>query len=170
MTTTALRRLYASGGSNIRIPTLSFRCAAWADAVHLCQGYVDINAQIEDGSTVTFLASDFAAKLAKKAASGNQSLSFAIDPGESDAVARIDQAVAAGARIYVDYREYIDNDFSAPARAVETLNVTSYQLTPLEDEDAQLSFTASFYDLTNKVWPKRKYTTTFAQGLKHYGS
>ena len=170
MSTDALKKLYASGGSNVRIACLSFRCDAWADSVHLCQGYSDITAQIEDGSTVTFIASDFAAQLAKRAAEGNQSVNFAIDPGESDAVARIDQAVAVGARVYVDYREYIDNDLTAPARPVETLNVISYQLVPLDDESSQLSFTASFYDLTNKTWPHRKYTTAFAQGLKHYGS
>ena len=170
MTTTALKKLYASGGTNIRIACLSFRSDAWLDNVHLCQGFEDLTAKLEDGSTVTFVAADFAAQLAKRAAEGNQSVNFAIDPGESDAIARIDQAVAVGARIYVDYREYIANDLTAPSRPVETLSVISYQLVPLSDDSAQLSFTASFYDLTNKVWPSRKYTTSFARGLKHYGS
>ena len=168
-TSSALKTLYASGGSDIRIATLSIRCSEWADDVHLAQSWQDVTATLETGETVTFMAADFAAQLAKKAAEGQQSLNFVIDPGESDAMARLDAARDAGARIYLDYREYLATNLSAPARPVETMNAISYSFTPLASGDSQLSLIASFYDLTNKKWPTRRFTAKLAPGLKNYG-
>lgn len=165
MTSTVLKKLYASGGDEIRLATLSFRCYSWAEDVHICQGYDDVEATLETAQTVTFTAGEFAAQLAKRAASGQQSLQFAIDANQSDAMAKVDQALADGAKVYIDYREFLLSDLSAPARPVETLNVINYSY-----EDPQLIFTASFNDLTNKAWPRRRYTADFAPGLKHYGS
>ena len=56
MITNAMKRLYASGGSNIRIACLSFRCAAWADDVHLCQGFEDMVAR-ERGASKALVTS-----------------------------------------------------------------------------------------------------------------
>lgn len=165
MSNATLRTLYASGGTEIRIATLSFRCDAWTDDVHLCKGHTDFTATLEDNSTVTFIAADFAAQLAKRAAEGNQSLQFALSPGESDALQRLDDAMSAAALVYVDYREYIKSDPTAPARPKDTLTVISYSY-----EEPTLSFNASFHDLTNKAWPRRRYTTKTTPGLTYYGS
>ena len=165
MSNDVLRTLYASGGVEIRIATLSFRCDAWADDVNLCKGHQDFIATTEQGDTVTFIAADFAAQLAKRAAEGQQSLQFALSPGESDALQRMDEALDAGALVYVDYREYIKSDPTAPARPKDTLTVVSYSY-----EEPTLSFTASFHDLTNKAWPRRRYTSKLTPGLTYYGS
>lgn len=164
-TSSVLKRLYASGGTEIRIASLSFRCAAWSDDVHLCHGEQDIAAALEDGSIVTFMAADFAAQLAKKAADGQSSLQFAIDPRESDAMPRVDLSRESGDKVFVDYREYLLSDLSAPARSKQTMTAVNYSLT-----DDQLLFTASFHDLVNKRWPRLRYTTSIAPGLKYYGS
>lgn len=165
MTSQALKNLYASGGSEIRIPCLSFRCEAWeAYPIHLCQGFTDVVATLENGYPVEFIAADFAAQLASRNTGGVQGLQFAIDPGESNALERIDQAVEAGAKIYVDYREFIASDLSAPARPVETFTVISYSY-----DEPVLTFTASFHDLVNKAYPRNRYTVDKFPGLKYVG-
>lgn len=165
MSNSTLRTLYASGGDEIRIATLSFRSDAWTDDVHLCKGHTDLTATLEDASTVTFTASDFAAQLMKKSAEGQQSLQFALNPQESDALVRLDQALAARALVLVDYREFLLSDLTGPARPVDTLTVISYSYS-----EPTLSFNASFHDLTNKAWPRRRYTTSRTAGLTYYGS
>lgn len=165
MTSSVLKTLYASGGDEIRVACLSFRCDAWNDDVHLCQGFENLYASLETGQGVLFSASDFAAQLAKKAADGQQSLLFAINPQASDALPRVDLAMESAAIVYVDYREFLASDLSAPARPVDTMTVVSYSY-----QGDQLSFTASFHDLVNTKWPRLRYTTKLTPGLKYYGS
>ena len=162
VTSSALRNLYASGGDAVRIPCLSFRCTAWANSIYLCQGWQDILATLETGETVIFSAADFATQLAKKDTEGTQALQFAIDPGESDVLSRLDAAVESAAKVYVDYREYLQSDLSAPARPVEIFTVISYSY-----EEPALTFTASFHDLVNKAWPRLRYTVDKFPGLKY---
>lgn len=167
-TNNALKSLYASGGSAIRLACLSFECDEWADDVHLCQGWTDFTAALEDGNVVTFVAADFAAKLPAESGAGNQSLAFTIDPGESDAVERVDAAMRVGAGVKISYREYVMTDVSGPARTAITMSAISYSLLHNDNEGSVLSFTASFHDLTNRAWPRRFYTTSLTPGLKHY--
>lgn len=166
---TLLADIYASGGDEIIIPTLSFRCSAWASPVHLARSIDPITATLETGEAVTFLAGDFADQLVKQASEGQQAAQFVIaaypDPAidnDIEPLALLDAARDAGAKVYVDYREFILGDLSAPARPVETLTVTGYTV-----QDDQLAFTASFYDLVNKAYPRRRYTARLFPGLKY---
>ena len=161
---TILENLYASGGTEIRVPCLSFRCEDW-EAIHICQGWDDLTATLETAEEVAFTASDFSAQLAKKSKDGNQALQFAIDASQSDALEKLDAALESGNKVYIDYREFLLSDLSAPARNVETMTVTGYSY-----EYPNLLFTASFHDLVNKAWPRIRYNTTIAKGLKYYGT
>jgi hypothetical protein len=163
MTSSVLQKLYASGGAEIRIPCLVFGSAAWANGVFLCQGWTDITATLA-GTTRNFVACDFAAQLAARNTDGVQGLQFALDPRESDALDRIDQAIEAGEKVYVSYLEYLASDLSEPARPVETFTVISYSY-----DEPVLTFTASFHDLVNKAYPRNRYTVDQFPGLKYVG-
>ena len=161
---TVLANLYASGGTEIRVPCLSFRCEDW-ETIHICHGQDDLTATLETDETVTFSASDFAAQLPKRSADGSQALQFAIDASNSDALDKLDLALESGNKVYIDYREFLLSDLTAPALNVQTMTVTGYNY-----EYPNLLFTASFHDLVNKAWPNKRYNTTVAKGLKYYGS
>lgn len=161
---TILSKLYASGGAEIRVPCLSFRCGDW-DSIHICRGYEDMTATLETAETVTFTAADFSAQLAKRSSDGYQALQFAIDYSESDALEKIDLSLESGNKIYIDYREFVLSDLSAPARNVETMTIVSYSF-----DYPVLLFNATFHDLVNKKWPRLRYNTKIAKGLKYYGT
>lgn len=159
---TVLANLYASGGTEIRVPCLSFRCAAWPNTIHLCQGFEDFNAILETAEEVTFTAADWVGTLAKRDNSGVQGVQFSVNAEDGDTIRYIDIALEAGEKIYVDYREYIESDPSAPARAVETMTMTSYSFS-----DPTLTAGASFHDLVNAKWPRRIYTQAKFPGMKY---
>lgn len=163
-TSSVLKALYASGGDEVCLPTLSFRCDAWPESYHICQGYHDLVATLESGDVVNFMSCEFGAQLAKRSADGNQALMFVI-PADDVVMDLVDSAMAARAFIYIDYREFLLSDLSAPARPVESMTVINYS-----EDKPNLSFTASFHNLTNIAWPRLRYTTTFAPGLKYFGS
>jgi hypothetical protein len=168
---TILQTLYASGGTEVRMPCLSFRCSEWA-SIHICQGYEDITATLETAEVVTFTAADFGAQLAERGNGGRQNLQFIV--GVTDAygldngiLEKSDAAMEAGAKIFVDYREFLLSDLTAPAQAVQTLTVMPYEY---ELGSPVIAFSAGTNDTVNKAWPRRRYTSTFAPGLKYYGS
>lgn len=162
---TILDELYASGGTEISLPCLSFRCSAW-ESIHLCQGFTDTTAALETAEVVTFTATDFVAQLPARGENGLQNVQFTIG-ATLDVLNKIDAAIENYNKVYVDYREYLLSDLTAPAKPVQTMVVTPYTF---NSDTNQISFVAGFNDLVNKAWPRTRYTTKITPGLKYYGS
>lgn len=159
---TILDIVRASGGSDVIIPTLELSCPVWAESVFICAGFDDQTCGTEDGRTVTFQAAGLDVSLPKKSNEGGQSLSIAIDNVRGDAQALIDQANDAGAKVSIVYRTYLDSDHSAPAEPPFRMTLLSAKM-----DGPTVNLSAGYFDLINNAWPRDRYTTDFAPGIKY---
>lgn len=160
----ALETAYASATDYI-IHTLELKHATFTNgAIRLCQGYEDIVATLETDETVTFTASGFGVSLPQRSVRGRQDLNFQLDNVTGEAIQQIDAANEAGGTIEVIYRPYLGADLSQPGNPPIKMVAAGAQVTP-----SSVIVTASFHDLVNKAWPRRRYTPSFAPGLKYYG-
>lgn len=160
---TVLERVFASGGTEVVIPTLEITCSAWAAPILLCNGFEDHTCTTEDARVLTFTAAAIAVALPKKNTAGTQTLTFAIDNVTGEAQRLIDDALDARARVYLTFRHYLSSDKSAPAE-----NPLKFVVQNGEMEGSQLRVTAAFFDLINTAWPRAFYTAAFAPGLKYF--
>jgi hypothetical protein len=160
---TVLERVFASGGTEVVIPTLEITCAAWAAPILLCGGFENHTCTTEDARSLTFVASAIAVALPKRNTSGTQSLTFAIDNVTGEAQRLIDAAIEARERVFITFRHYLSSDKTAPAEAPIRLIVRDGEMV-----GGSLRVTASFFDLINTAWPRRFYTPEFAPGLKYF--
>ena len=158
---TILEQVYASGG-DVLINTLELSCEAWDESVLLCDGFEDQLCITEEDRAVTFIASGIAVELPDRGTSGGQKLKFAIDNVTGEAQQKIDAALEAEQRIILTYRCYLASDKSEPAEA-------PYRMTVLEGEinGPSVQVEAGYYDLINSAFPRDRYDTEFAPGLKY---
>jgi len=166
-----LQTLYASAPVNdIIIHTLELNNADFnvpdhaPGTIRLVQGFDDITATLEDATTATFKASGFGVSLPQKSIKGRQDLNFSIDNVTGEALKAIDDAIEGGSKIIVIYRAYAGSDLSAPGQPPVVMTATA-----VKADFSSISISASFHDLVNKAWPYRRYTPSFAPGLKYYG-
>ena len=160
---TVLERVFASGGTEVVIPTLEITCAAWTTSILLCNGYEDHTCVTEDARTLTFLASGIQVALPKRDTSGTQVLNFGIDNVTGEAQRLIDEALDAEEMVYLTYRAYLSTDKSAPAE-----NPLKFVVRDGAMEGTVLQISAAFFDLINTAWPRTFYTAQFAPGLKYF--
>ena len=163
----------ASGGDDIAINCISFRCAAWPDDVHLCSGFDDITALLEDSTEVTFIAADYTFVIPDIDSNENVSASFAINgavpvaeiTGTYTPKQLIDIAEAAREPIAVELRVYMLSDLTAPAEVTAGLRLSSHKyISPILQGDA------SFYNLKDTSFPRPEhdYNADDYPGLKYY--
>lgn len=160
---TILERVFASSGTEVVIPTLEITCSAWSDPILLCNGYEDQTCVTEDARTLTFRAGGIQIALPKRDTSGTQLLTFAIDNVTGEAQALVDDALAAGALIYLCFRHYLSTDLTEPAEPPLNLVVRDGTM-----EGTTLQVNAAFFDLINTAWPREFYTADFAPGLRYW--
>lgn len=160
---TILERVFASGGTEVVIPTLEITCSAWSAPLLLCNGFENHTCTTEDARTLTFLAAGIAVALPKRNTAGTQVLTFAIDNVTGQAQQLVDQALESGARIYLTFRHYLSSDKSAPAETPLRFVVRDGSM-----EGSTLQVNAAFYDAINTAWPRRFYTASFAPGLRYF--
>ena len=133
-------------------------------SVRLVQGFDDMNAGLEDATIAVFKKSGFGVSLPQKSIKGRQDLNFVIDNVSGEVLKAIDAAIEGGEKITVIYRAYAGSDLSAPGQPPIVMTATA-----IKADFSSVSISASFHDLVNKSWPFRRYTPTFAPGLKYYG-
>lgn len=158
-----LEIVYASGGDDVIIPTLEIKHSAF-EIIRTCAGFEHQTVTLETGETVTFTASGLDVSLPARNASGQQNLNFAIENVTGKAQRAIDDALAAGGRIDVIYRTYLESDLSTPAEPPLKM-----VLVGAEFEGASVQVTASYQDLIGYAWPRERYSVSFAPGLKYIG-
>lgn len=166
-----LQTLYASAPvDDLIIHTLELKHAAFnvegheVGAIRLVQGFDYETLTLEDSTSAIFKASGFGVSLPQKSIKGRQDLNFTIDNVTGEALNAIDDAIEAGGKIVVIYRAYAGSDSSAPGQPPIIMTATA-----VKADFSSISISASFHDLVNKAWPFRRYTPTFAPGLKYYG-
>ena len=133
-------------------------------SVRLVQGFDDIDAGLEGGSIATFKKSGFGISLPQKSVKGRQDLNFTIDNVTGEILKAIDDALEGGNKTTVIARVYTQSNLSTPAERPVVMTATGTSA-----DYSSVSVTAGFHDLVNKAWPFRRYTPSFAPGLKYYG-
>jgi len=160
---TILERVFASGGTEVVIPTLELTCPAWDNPILLCNGFEDQTCTTEDDRTLTFVAVAIAVALPKKNTQGTQVLNFAIDNVTGEAQRLIDLALDSGERVHLTFRHYLSSDLSAPAEPPIRFVVKDGAM-----EGSTLNVSAAFFDMINTAWPRNFYTADFAPGIKYF--
>ena len=159
---TVLEQVFASGGSDVIIPTLELSCSAWSAPILICAGFENHTCTTEDARTLTFIAAGIDVALPKRNTQGTQILSFAIDNVTGQAQKLIDNALEAGAMVYLTFRYYLLSNKSAPAE-----NPLKFVVREGTMEGTILKVNAAFFDMINTAWPRKYYTADFAPGLKY---
>lgn len=161
-----LSRLYASSPvDDYIIYALELRHLSFdGGAIRLCQGFDDVVVVLENAESATFLASGFEVSLPKRAMRGKQDLQFQLDNVSGEAVLALDAAIEMGGPIQVILRTYTASDLSAPAQPPVVMTAVAVKV-----NIRSVVVVASFHDLVNKAWPVRRYTPSFAPGLKYFG-
>jgi hypothetical protein len=154
--------LRSSGGTDVEIPTIELRSAAWADSLFLCAGFFDEVLTLEDGRVITFQASGLDATLPKKDNQGSQVLGVAIDNVRGEAQRRLDAAKAAGVKVFMTYRVYLESDPSAPAERPMDMEVLSFNA-----QGPTVELQGGYFNLIGSAWPRFRYTTDFSPGIKY---
>lgn len=160
---TVLQRVFASGGTEVVIPTLEITCTAWVAPILLCNGFENHTCVTEDARTLTFIASAIKVALPKRDTSGTQVLTFGIDNVTGEAQQLVDQALEAGERVHLIFRHYLSIDLSAPAETPLKFVVRDGVM-----EGGALQINAAFFDMINTAWPRRYYTPEFSPGLRYF--
>lgn len=156
----ALQRLYASGGPDTRIQTLTIEMPS-GEHVRLVNDFTPIWLGV-DGQMQEFEPCGMEIDLPAKDNSGNQTLQFILGVLDDDRINNlIISALESAEMVFLVYREYISIDTSAPARSPIRMNVVggSFQAN-------QLGVEGSYFDMLNTRWPRESYTIELAPGLK----
>ncbi|MEY0665165.1 DUF1833 family protein [Providencia rettgeri] len=163
---TILNRLYASGGSEVEIETLQIRVNG--EDYWLTKGWDDIEAKLEDGRLVTFIACGMDIALPARNEDGTQDLKFAISNIDGIVSGAIREAIDKynenpnGTLAEVTYRQYFDVDLTAPNKPPFTLTVKSGQWTW-----ADVQITAGYMNILDTAWPRHRYNLAEHSGLRY---
>lgn len=159
---TILETVYASAPADqVLIPTLEIAHDA-IETIRICAGFEDVEATLEDDSTVTFEAAGIQIALPKRDTSGQQSLTFAIDGVTGIAQDRIDAALEAGGQVTITYRTFLSSDLTAPADTPLVMTLVQGRI-----ERGVVQLQASYHDLLNYAWPRDRYTADFSPGIRY---
>lgn len=164
--TTELEQAYASN-TETPLETLEFSHSALSGGVmRFVRGYQDLEATLEDGSTVTFTASGIDVQLPEKSTDGQQNLTIAISNDSNLVYEQLDLVQesmrTSDERAIFKYRPYLPSDLSAPAASPLRLIVTSATIT---DEAALIQCT--YTPFPDSIYPRYRYYASTYPGVKY---
>lgn len=158
---TILAVAYASAPTDeVIIPSLQI-VVPGEPIIRICNGYENQLLGV-DGVLQEFEAGTLSISLPSKDTSGQQMLAFGISNVNGEVQRLLDKAIASNEQIPLVYAEYLLSDPSAPAKRPYRLTVTGGTL---KGGDAQIQ--ASYYDLLNSAWPRERYTSKTAPGVRY---
>lgn len=128
----------------------------------LVDGYSNLSARLENGTLVTYEKSFFALSLPPKSTKGQQELQFQIDNVSGDSLQFVSDALERGDVVMVEYRAYLSSNLSSPDHKAIVMTAVA---AAIDEKSAALR--ATFHDLVNASWPRRRYTAQFAPGLTY---
>ncbi len=127
-------------------------------------GFSDLMLGLETGETVAFKPSAIGLSLPEPGVRGRQDLVFQLDNVSGQALKAIDEALETSGEVETILRIYVASDLTYPNKTPLRMIATE-----CEGDLKSVSVSASFHDLVNKAWPTKRYTSTFAPGLKYFG-
>lgn len=157
---TILSVVFASAPTDeLIIPTLEIQLPTqW---IRLCCGFEDQFLGLETGEVVGFEAGSLSITLPAKNATGVQTLTFGIPTPDGRAQRYVDEALEADQEVKMIYREYLESDKSAPARAPQVMTIRGGAF-----EGVEAQFQAGYADILNTRWPREEYTAETAPGIR----
>lgn len=147
------------------VATLEFKHPALPNGcLRYVRDSIDLQAAIETGEVVTFIAGQFEFQLPDKNMTGQEALKVAAPNTDQTLVKAIEATKRHEPILPISsiYREYDTDDLSRPRNKAIKLTTTNVSV-----NTAALSLTSSWKDLTNRKFLRRMYTTTTHPGLKY---
>lgn len=158
----AIKEAYASSPADVVIyHTLEINHPAFSEPIYVVRDYQDLNANLEDGTPVTFLRFAFNLVKPEVSATGVPQCTVEIDNVSRDILENVQLAMGSTALITMTYREYISTDLSGPQNDPPMTMV----LSNIQADVFKVRATASFGDLNNKRFPNEEYTAERFPGL-----
>ncbi|MBL5825432.1 DUF1833 family protein [Serratia fonticola] len=157
---TILNRLYASSGSEAITETLQI--VVGAETFWLTEGFEDITAILEDGTTQTFIATAINIALPARNADGTQDLNWAIDNIDGSVSTAIQKVINEQEIGEITYRKYISTDLSYPAERPFSLTVKGGTWSAIV---AQIK--AGYLNILDTAWPRRRFTLPDFPGIRY---
>lgn len=164
--TDALERLYASN-SDIHIHALEiFHSGITGGVLRIAQSFDDIEATLEDSTTVTFAAACINILPPEKTTDGEQYLNIEIDNSGNDVWPQISSVIdatrSAEEEIICKYRAYVLSDLSEPGSATLRLIIRSGVINRVS-----ASLRAEYTPIPDTVYPRNRYYASKFPGVKH---
>lgn len=157
---TILSVVYASAPTDeVIIPTLEIGLPT--QLVRVCTGFEDQLLGV-NGEMVWFQAGNLQVALPAKSTTGQQTLSFGVWNVNEQAQRYVQEALDSGLQVNVTYREYLVSDKSAPASRPLAMVLTGGIF-----EGDEVQFEASYQDILNTAWPRERFTSETAPGLRY---
>jgi hypothetical protein len=162
----ALRKAYASN-TETPLETYEFTHSSLTGGVlRLVKGFYDLDATLENASSVTFSAAGINSRLPEKSTDGNQSIELTLDNTNGTAWTQINLAIEANRTseepVICKYRPYLESDTSAPAGSVFTFTVLSSST----NRNA-VTLQAAYTPLPEVTFPRGRYYATNFPWLKY---
>lgn len=156
-TSAILQTVYASAPTDkVIFPTLEISSEGM-ESMRFVHGFEDmtLGGQLYEACQISIA-------LPEKNTTGNQTLRFGVGLVDSRADKAVDAALENGRIVFLTYREFLNSDISAPARAPITMEVVGGEFS-----EGVLQVEASYFDMLNFAWPRQRYTAENAPGVKY---
>lgn len=158
----ALKEAYAAAPADVVIyHTLELDHPAFSGPIYVVNDWDDLNAQLEDGSPVTFLRFAFRLTLPEITPNSIPEIQVEIDNVSRDILANVQLAMQSTSLITLTYRQYISSDLTGPQNDPPMQMV----LSNIKADVFKVTATAGFGNLNNKRFPAREYTAEDFPGL-----
>ena len=157
-----IKTVYASAPSDrVLLATLEILVPG-ETPIRVVAAYEDLTATLETGEIVTFKAGPFEYKEPDKNTAGNQTLKFSVANVTGEAQRAVESALAADLEVPINYRVFVSTDLTAPAKVPYKMILRGGTF-----EGMMVSIEAGYFDLLNTSWPRLRYTTANAPGLRY---
>lgn len=134
--------------------------------LRLAKAYYDLEATLEDASTVTFTAVGIDLGYPEKSTDGRQDLSINIDNTSNEVWQKISQVITANRttseKVVCKFRAFLESDLSEPQPGIYTFTVME---TTVNRRTA--SIRASYTPIPDTVYPRSRYYPTTYPGVKY---
>lgn len=154
----ALKEAYAAVKKILVLETLEIYHPELETRVRIVKDRVDLVANIENGSTVTFKAGSFLLELPSKTGEGLQDLNIKIANIDDEDGVKLSDFFNNAAKFFDDkvqciYRPYVPGSMMPQMSPPLTLTITD-----VVADNYEVNGRASFADLLNKKFPLENYT------------
>lgn len=109
-----------------------------------------------------FTAANISIDLPKVSAGGNQTLKFGFAGSADIAEPYIRAALESTTPSVLIYRQYLSSDLSKPCRTPYTMTIVGGEI-----KGGDVVFEAAYMDMLNLAWPRERYTSESAPGIRY---